>query len=73
MSEYLIQMGNFPAISWEEKCTFRCDDVHFVLDQHASLDLYSAFNNSIGGVIVSMLAASVVDRGIESRLAQTTG
>ena len=26
------------------------------------------FNNSIGGVIVSMLAASVVDRGIESRL-----
>jgi hypothetical protein len=22
MSEYLIQMGNFSAISWEEKCTF---------------------------------------------------
>ena len=30
------------------------------------------FNNSIGGVIVSMLAASVVDRGIESRFGQTT-
>ena len=28
------------------------------------------FNNSIGGVIVNMLAASVVDHGIKSRLAQ---
>ena len=35
MSEYLIQMGNFSAISWEEKCTFRWDDIRFVLDQHA--------------------------------------
>jgi uncharacterized membrane protein YwaF len=31
------------------------------------------FNNSIGGIIVSMLAASVVDRRIESRFGQTTG
>ena len=38
-------MGNFSAISWREEATFRWDDdddVCFVLDLHALLDIYSA-------------------------------
>jgi hypothetical protein len=36
--------SNFSAISRREKVTFQWDDdeVRFVLDQHADLDLYSA-------------------------------
>jgi hypothetical protein len=34
----------FSAISWREQVNFQCDDdeIRFVLDQHAELDLYSA-------------------------------
>ena len=37
--------SNFPAISWREQVNFQLDDdeVHFVLDQHAELDLYSQY------------------------------
>ena len=48
MSEWLIsvshQLRNFSAISWREQVNFQWDDdeVHFVLDQHAELDFYSA-------------------------------
>ena len=38
-------MSNFSAISWWEQVTFwrdDDDDVHFVLDQHTWMDLYSA-------------------------------
>ena len=48
MSEWLIvvkrQFSNFSAISWREQINFQWDDdeVRFVLDQHAELDLYSA-------------------------------
>ena len=37
-------MSNFSAISWLEQVTFQSedDDFHFVLDQHAQLDFYSA-------------------------------
>ena len=37
-------MSNFSAISWREQVNFQWDDdeVRFVLDQHAELDLYSA-------------------------------
>ena len=38
------QLSNFSAISWREQVIFQWDDdeVHFVLDQHAELDFYSA-------------------------------
>ena len=35
-------MSNFSAISWRKQVTFQQDDIHFVLDQHAKLHLYSA-------------------------------
>ena len=41
----LRQLSNFTAISWREQINFQwddVDDVHFVLDQHAYLDCYSA-------------------------------
>jgi biotin synthase-like enzyme len=36
--------SNFSAISWREQAKFQWDDdeVRFVLDQHAELNLYSA-------------------------------
>ena len=36
--------SNFSAISWQEQVNFQLDDdeVRFVLDEHAELDLYSA-------------------------------
>ena len=46
MSGFVLrQLGNFTAISWREQVNFQLDDVdevHFVLSQHAYLDLYSA-------------------------------
>ena len=47
MSEWLLfnaKISNFSAISWREQVNFQWDDdgVHFVLDQHAWLDFYSA-------------------------------
>jgi hypothetical protein len=45
VSEWGDQLGNFTAISWREQVNFQLDDVdevHFVLSQHAYLDLYSA-------------------------------
>ena len=48
MSEWVIvaehQLSNFTAISWWKQVSFQWDDdeVHFVLDQHAELDFYSA-------------------------------
>ena len=40
----LTPIQNFSAISWQEQVNFQWDDdeVHFVLDQHAELDFYSA-------------------------------
>jgi len=40
----LIQFSNYSAISWQEQVNFQWndDEVRFVLDQHAELDLYSA-------------------------------
>ena len=40
----LCQFSNFSAISWREQVNFQWDndEVHFVLDQHAELDFYSA-------------------------------
>ena len=47
MSEWLLFNANSAicsAISWREQVNFQWDDdeVHFVLDQHAELDFYSA-------------------------------
>ena len=47
MSEWVIvvqrQLSNFSAISWREQINFQWDDeVRFVIDQHAYLDLYCA-------------------------------
>jgi hypothetical protein len=38
------QLSNFSAISWREQANFQSDDdeVRFVLDQHAGLEIYSA-------------------------------
>jgi hypothetical protein len=38
------QFSNYSAISWQEQVIFQWDDdeVRFVLDQHADLDLYNA-------------------------------
>ena len=38
------QFSNFSAISWREQVDFQWhdDEVHFVLDQNAELDFYSA-------------------------------
>jgi hypothetical protein len=47
-SEWVIvvqcQFSNFSAISLQDQVNFQWDDdeVHFVLDQHAELDFYSA-------------------------------
>ena len=47
-SEWVIvayrQFSTFSAISWREQVNFQWDDdeVHFVLDQYADLDFYSA-------------------------------
>ena len=40
----LMPIQQFSAISWREQVNFQWDDdeVHFVLDQHAELDFYSA-------------------------------
>jgi hypothetical protein len=40
----LRQFSNFSPISWREQVNVQWDDdeVRFVLDQHAELDLYSA-------------------------------
>jgi hypothetical protein len=41
----LCQLSIFSAVSWLEQVDFQWDDddeVHFVLDQHAKLDFYSA-------------------------------
>ena len=45
MSEWLLLNAN-SAISWREQVNFQKDDdeVRFVLDQHAELDLYSAIS-----------------------------
>jgi hypothetical protein len=53
------------AISWREQVNFQWDDdeIRFVLDQHAELDF--------GGVKVSVLDSTVVDRGFEPRSSQT--
>ena len=42
--EITITNVSFPYISWREQVNFQWDDdkVHFVLDQHAELDFYSA-------------------------------
>jgi hypothetical protein len=39
-----MPIQQFSAISWREQVNFQWDDdeVHFVLDQHAELDFYSA-------------------------------
>jgi hypothetical protein len=41
---YLTQTQQFSAISWREHVNFQLDDdeVRFILDQHAELNLYSA-------------------------------
>jgi hypothetical protein len=36
------QMSKCSAISWREKSAFWCDDVLFVLDQHAEYNFHSA-------------------------------
>jgi hypothetical protein len=41
------QLSNFSATSWREQDNFQWnddDEVHFVLDQHALLDFYSAIS-----------------------------
>ena len=40
----LMPLSNFSVISWQEQVNFQWDDkeIHFVLDQHAKLDFYSA-------------------------------
>ena len=47
VSEWLLFNANsaiFSAISWREQVNFQWndDEVHFVLDQHAELNFYSA-------------------------------
>ena len=43
-SEWVLFIPNFSVISWREQVSFQWDDdeVHFVQDQHAELDFYSA-------------------------------
>ena len=51
-------MSNWSAISRQEKIKFRRDDdndVHFVLDQHADLDIYSASSLTQQSVITHVV------------------
>jgi len=56
VSDRLLLNANF-AISWREQDNFQCDDdeVRFVPDQHAELDIYNAIalkQQSVGRHVV---------------------